>query len=103
MKVEHEILCSKSIIDFLNESDIPMYSTLSFNTPMYVNMIETLNIYFSDENGMVEFVLYLNNKYDLMKTPLYKDSAREFFATNKSKLFFNIYFNSIRTMKLQSL
>ncbi|MCK9447246.1 hypothetical protein M0Q50_10385 [bacterium] len=103
MKVEHEILCSKSIIDFLNESDTPFYSITSYNTPIYNNMRKTLLKYYSDDNGMIPFVLYLNKKYHLMQKPLYKDSWIEFFATNKSRIFFNTFFNNIRKIKLETL
>jgi hypothetical protein len=52
---------------------------------------------------MIPFVLYLNKKYHLMQKPLYKDSWIEFFATNKSRIFFNTFFNNIRKIKLETL
>lgn len=99
MNTINEILCSKSILDFLNEN----HQSISYNTPMYNNMRDTLNKYFGDHNGMIEFVLYLNEKYNLMESPLYIESWREFFATNKSRIFFNTFFINIRKMKLETI
>lgn len=54
----------------------------------------------SKGHDMISFTDYINKKYKIQSEPLWEYTAREFYATTKSRIF---YKTIIRTLKLELL
>lgn len=91
MTHEDLIRGSEAILDFLLESQDDDYNSRpSFMTPKMSIMDDTLSEILGKENIslMVYFTQQANKEYKIMPEPLWKDSAKEFFSTDKSIKFF---------------
>ena len=105
MNLEQDIKCAKAVLNFLNEDDTEI---LDFNSPMLAEMNNTLSIFDKErplysQSNMCDLVLYLNEKYKIMKDPLWDKSAQEFFSEQICRDFLQIIINKCRLKKLESL
>ena len=105
MNLEQDIICAKAVLNFLNEDDTEI---IDFNSPMLEQMNKTLDIFEKERplyslSNMCDFVLYINEKYKIMKEPLWDESATEFFSEQISHDFLQIIINKCRLKKLESL
>lgn len=94
MTHEELIKGSEAILDFLLESQDDDYNSRpSFMTPKMSIMDDTLSEILDKEKSwpltlMVYFTHQANKEYKIMPEPLWKNSAKEFFSTDKSIKFF---------------
>lgn len=91
MTHEDLIRGSQAILDFLLETqDDDLTTPSSFITPKMSIMDDTLSEIIGKGNIslMVDFTQQANKEYQIMPEPLWKDSAKEFFSTDKSIKFF---------------
>ena len=92
MTHEDLIRGSEAILDFLLETQDDDWTTRSsFTTPKMSVMDDTLSEIIGKGNIslMIDFTRQANKEYQIMPEPLWKDSAKEFFSTDKSIRFFN--------------
>lgn len=92
MTHEDLIRGSQAILDFLLETQDDDWTTRSsFITPKMSIMDDTLSEIIGKGNIslMVDFTRQANKEYQIMPEPLWKDSSKEFFSTDKSIRFFN--------------
>lgn len=89
--------CSKVILNFIIHSDKEFVKLKTFNTPSNISMMKILKTHNTD---MLDFTLYLNNKFDIMPNPLWENSATEFFSDNiKSISFYKTIINMFDRIK----
>ena len=103
MTHEDLIRGSQAILDFLLETQDDDWTTRSsFMTPKMSIMDDTLSEIIGKGNIslMVDFTQQANKEYQIMPEPLWKDSAKEFFSTDKSIRFFN---NILRDKKINQI
>jgi hypothetical protein len=92
MTHEDLIRGSQAILDFLLETQDDDWTTRSsFITPKMSVMDDTLSEIIDKGNIslMVDFTQKVNKEYQIMPEPLWKESPKEFFSTDKSIRFFN--------------
>lgn len=92
MTHEDLIRGSQAILDFLLEAQDDDWTTRSsFITPKMSVMDDTLSEIIDKGNIslMVDFTQKVNKEYQIMPEPLWKESPKEFFSTDKSIRFFN--------------
>ena len=96
MTHEDLIRGSQAILDFLLETQDDDWCT--FERPKMITMDQVLSDIFKTNGNskvagsnidMVRFTILINKEYQIMPEPLWKDSAKEFFSTDKSIRFFN--------------
>lgn len=96
MTHEDLIRGSQAILDFLQEVHEVDWST--FETPKMTIMEQVLSDIFKTNGNskvagsnidMVQFTILANKEYQIMPEPLWKESPKEFFSTDKSIRFFN--------------
>ena len=81
-----EIKAVKALLEFLLEQHDPNCNINNFKTLKGQEMEKALNPFCFT---MTEFTINLNKKYNIESGPLWNQSAKEFFATEKSIKFFN--------------
>lgn len=92
MTHEDLIRGSQAILDFLLETQDDDWTTRSsFMTPKMSIMDDTLSEIIGKGNIslMSDFTRQANKEYQIMPEPLWKESPKEFFSTDRSIKFFN--------------
>ena len=93
MTISEELKCCELVLIHLNDESYPKSN---FNDhPPFQLMWDYLMKHNFD---MISFTEYLNEKYDIQKIPLWVNTAKEFYATDKGK---NFYKTIIRNHKLE--
>lgn len=89
MTQEDLIRGSQVILDFLleDDDDLSQYCRSQVTTSKMSIMDKTLSEILENGN-MIDFTQNANKEYKIMPEPLWKESAREFFSTDKSIKFF---------------
>ena len=99
MTAQEELKGCLLVLSHLDDDMMGMNVSVScfLEHPPFKDMHEYLQ---SKEHDMISFTNYINKKYKIQTEPLWEDTAKEFFATTKSRKF---YKTIIRTLKLELL
>lgn len=92
--------CSQSVLNFLiKDSDGIKDGIISLVfLPHYEDAFRVIEKY--KMGDLTSFTKYLNKRYKIMREPIWKYTARDFFSTDTSKDFYKVI---IRDLKLKKL